>query len=111
MDVLSSSGYLSPALAAMELAQMVTQAVWNRDPYLKQLPHFNADIITRCKDKAVESIFDVMDLEDDVRDELLSSLSERQLADVARFVNRYFVISAILGPSKSCLSYKWIEIK
>ncbi len=89
VDVLSSSGYLSPALAAMELAQMVTQAIWNRDPYLKQLPHFNADIITQCKDKGVESVFDVMDLEDEVRDSLLSSLSERQMADVARFVNRY----------------------
>ena len=30
-----------------------------------------------------------MDLEDEVRDQLLSSLSERQMADVARFVNRY----------------------
>ncbi|XP_075249167.1 U5 small nuclear ribonucleoprotein 200 kDa helicase-like [Convolutriloba macropyga] len=89
VDVLSSSGYLSPALAAMELAQMVSQAIWNRDPYLKQLPHFNADIITQCKDKGVESVFDVMDLEDEVREQLLSSLSQRQMADVARFVNRY----------------------
>ena len=30
-----------------------------------------------------------MDLEDEVREQLLSSLSQRQMADVARFVNRY----------------------
>ena len=56
MDVLSSNGWLSPALAAMELAQMVTQAMWGRDSYLKQLPHFSGDIIKRCTDKVGLSI-------------------------------------------------------
>jgi len=51
VDVLSSKGFLSPGLAAMELAQMVTQAMWKKDSYLKQLPHFNADVIKRCADK------------------------------------------------------------
>ena len=37
MDVLSSNGWLSPAIASMELAQMVTQAMWSKDSYLKQL--------------------------------------------------------------------------
>ena len=45
MDVLSSNGWLSPAIAAMELAQMVTQAMWSKDSYLKQLPHFSKDLI------------------------------------------------------------------
>lgn len=51
VDVLSSNGWLSPAVAAMELAQMVTQAMWSKDSYLKQLPHFNNDIIKRCTEK------------------------------------------------------------
>lgn len=51
VDVLSSNGWLSPALAAMELAQMVTQAMWSKDSYLKQLPHFTGDHIKRCTDK------------------------------------------------------------
>lgn len=51
VDVLSSNGWLSPAVAAMELAQMVTQAMWSKDSYLKQLPHFTNDIIKRCTDK------------------------------------------------------------
>jgi len=54
VDVLSSNGWLSPAVAAMELAQMVTQAMWSKDSYLRQLPHFNAEIIKRCKDKVSE---------------------------------------------------------
>jgi pre-mRNA-splicing helicase BRR2 len=35
----------------MELAQMVTQAMWSKDSYLKQLPHFTPDIIKRCTEK------------------------------------------------------------
>ena len=53
VDVLSSNGWLSPALAAMELAQMVTQAMWGRDSYLKQLPHFTVDIVQRCTNKVI----------------------------------------------------------
>jgi len=53
VDVLSSKGFLSPGLAAMELAQMVTQAMWKKDSYLKQLPHFTSDVIKRCSDKVV----------------------------------------------------------
>lgn len=88
VDVLSSNGWLSPAVAAMELAQMVTQAMWSKDSYLKQLPHFTADIIKRCKDQEIETVFDILELEDDDRIQLLQ-LDENQMADVARFCNRY----------------------
>ncbi|NXA56710.1 U520 helicase, partial [Nothocercus julius] len=124
VDVLSSNGWLSPALAAMELAQMVTQAMWSKDSYLKQLPHFTSEHIKRCTDKAsaeenappgnweplvslcvaepqarlkggstsllqgVESVFDIMEMEDEDRNALLQ-LSDTQIADVARFCNRY----------------------
>ncbi|XP_071862221.1 U5 small nuclear ribonucleoprotein l(3)72Ab [Bombus fervidus] len=88
VDVLSSSGWLAPAVAAMELAQMVTQAMWSKDSYLKQLPHFTPETIKRCTDKGVETVFDVMELEDDDRNRLLQ-LSETQMADVAKFCNRY----------------------
>ena len=51
VDVLSSSRWLLPALTAMELAQMITQAMWNKDSVLKQLPHFTSDVIQRCEKK------------------------------------------------------------
>lgn len=88
VDVLSSNGWLSPAVAAMELAQMVTQAMWTKDSVLKQLPHFTNDIIKRCQDKNVETVFDIMELEDADRSRLLQ-LTDAQMADVARFCNRY----------------------
>ncbi|XP_014233112.1 putative U5 small nuclear ribonucleoprotein 200 kDa helicase [Trichogramma pretiosum] len=88
VDVLSSSGWLAPAVAAMELAQMVTQAMWSRESYLKQIPHFTSEIIKRCTDREVETVFDIMELDDDVRARLLQ-LSDSQMNDVARFCNRY----------------------
>lgn len=88
VDVLSSNGWLSPAVAAMELAQMVTQAMWSKDSYLKQLPHFTSEIIKRCTEKEIETVFDIMELEDDDRSKLLQ-LSDSQMADVAKFCNRY----------------------
>merc|ERR1712051_272884 len=88
VDVLSSNGWLSPAIAAMELAQMVTQAMWSKDSYLKQLPHFSKDLVDTCVGRGVESIFDIMELEDEDRNKLLN-MSDIQMADVARFCNRY----------------------
>ncbi|KAI9034250.1 Sec63 Brl domain-containing protein [Hyaloraphidium curvatum] len=89
VDVISSNGWLGPALNAMELSQMVVQAVWDRDSPLKQIPHFTADIIKRAQERGAETVFDVMEMEDDVRGEVLKGLDQRKLADVARFVNRY----------------------
>ncbi|KAK6060350.1 Sec63 domain protein [Cooperia oncophora] len=37
VDVLSSNGWLSPAIHAMELSQMLTQAMYSNESYLKQL--------------------------------------------------------------------------
>ena len=89
VDVLSSNGWLLPALAVMELSQMVVQAMWNKDSPLKQLPHFSAELITRCRDIDVHSIPDILELDDAVRTSLLSSLTPQQLQDVARVCNAY----------------------
>ena len=37
VDVISSNGWLKPALAAMELSQMTVQGLWNKDNVLKQV--------------------------------------------------------------------------
>ncbi|XP_041988787.1 putative U5 small nuclear ribonucleoprotein 200 kDa helicase [Aricia agestis] len=88
VDVVSSSGWLAPAVAAMELAQMVTQAMWAKDSYLRQLPHCTPELLQRAAEKGVETVFDVMELEDGARAKLLQ-MSPAEMADVARFCNRY----------------------
>ncbi|CAF4179049.1 unnamed protein product, partial [Adineta steineri] len=88
VDVLSSNGWLSSALTAMELTQMITQAMWNKDSYLKQLPYFTKDIIQRCIEKKIETIDNLIEMQENERIELLQ-LNTSQLSDVAHFCNRY----------------------
>merc|ERR1711935_688154 len=72
VDVISSSGWLNPALAAMELSLLISQAMWVKDSSLLQLPFFDTALAKKCeKEKEVESIFDLMELEDKDRNELL----------------------------------------
>jgi pre-mRNA-splicing helicase BRR2 len=92
VDVISSNGWLKTALAAMELSQMVVQGMWNKDHVLKQIPHFSGEILKRCKehdgDEAIESVFDILTLDDRVRNQLLQ-LPDDKMADVAVFCNNY----------------------
>ncbi|KAJ2079560.1 Pre-mRNA splicing [Coemansia sp. RSA 988] len=91
VDVSSSMGWMTPALAAMELSQMTVQAVWEgRDPLVKQVPHLGtAQRLRDCKALEIENVFDVMDMEDDARLKLLHGLPSVQISEVAAFVNRY----------------------
>eukprot|EP01132_Coremiostelium_polycephalum_P002462 gene2462-3044_t len=88
VDVLSSNSWLNPAIAAMELSQMCTQAIWDNDSVLKQLPHFTQERIDRCTKAGVESIFDLMALEDSSREKLLS-MSKDEMEDVISVCMRY----------------------
>ncbi|XP_027343786.1 DExH-box ATP-dependent RNA helicase DExH12 [Abrus precatorius] len=91
VDVISSNGWLSLALLAMEVSQMVTQGMWERDSMLLQLPHFTKDLAKKCLEnpgKSIETVFDLLEMEDDERRELLG-MSDSQLLDIARFCNRF----------------------
>merc|ERR1712078_744504 len=89
VDVVSSNGWLTPALLAMELSQMTVQAMTNNASPLLQLPHFTAALVEKSKEAEVEDIFDLMNAEDKIRDKLLKNMSDAQKADVARGCNRY----------------------
>ncbi|KAK4591715.1 hypothetical protein RGQ29_016236 [Quercus rubra] len=91
VDVISSNGWLSLALLAMEVSQMVTQGIWERDSMLLQLPHFTKELAKKCQEnpgKNIETVFDLVEMEDDERRELLQ-MSDEQLLDIARFCNRF----------------------
>jgi len=89
VDVISSSGWLNPALAAMELSQMITQAMWDKDPSPKQLPFFDEEKITITNELKIESIFDLSDLLADDKKAQIFKLSSKQMYEVAKAVNRY----------------------
>jgi pre-mRNA-splicing helicase BRR2 len=88
VDVISSNGWLNPALATMELSQMCIQSMWNRDSPLKQIPHLTQSMLDQLAAKKIEQVFDVMEMADDDRSKILQ-LDNQRMANVARFVNRY----------------------
>jgi len=87
VDVLSSNAWLN-ALGAMDLSQMCVQAMWETDSPLKQIPHFDSDVIKRCKEARIESVYDITEMEDKDRTQLLR-MTPAQMRDVAKFVNSY----------------------
>ena len=96
VDVMSSNAWLN-ALGAMDLSQMCVQAMWETDSPLKQIPHFEPEVsqirgsshsslivvistqvIKRCQEAGVESVYDIMDMEDEKRNALLQ-MDNRQM--------------------------------
>ena len=58
---------------------------------LLQLPHFDRELARKCQEnpgKSIETIFDLVDMEDDERRELLQ-MDDSKLHDIARFCNRF----------------------
>jgi len=88
VDVISSKGWLAPALHAMELSQMVTQGLWNSDPSLMQLPHVTKDMALKLGKMGVNSVAELMDMEDDERNQALA-LPPSKMQDIAQFCNNF----------------------
>jgi len=93
VDVITSSWWLDPALAAMELSQLIVQAMWDNDPHLKQLPHVTKEMIENFEkeypDNKCEDVLDILDLDENRRSKLLEGLSKKQINDIIRATNRY----------------------
>ncbi|KAJ9669172.1 Pre-mRNA-splicing helicase BRR2 [Coniosporium apollinis] len=92
VDVLSSEGHLN-AMSAMEMSQMVVQAMWDRDSPLKQIPHFDNQVVKAANDAGITDVFEFMEAMDPEEnpnyDALIKKLglSNKQLADAAKFTN------------------------
>ena len=87
IDILSGEGNLN-STTAMDLSQMIIQGVWDTDSSLKQIPFFDDDILKTCREKKVETVYDIMALEDDEREEIMPMANEK-LFKVANFINNY----------------------
>uniref|UniRef100_A0A915CXY3 Helicase ATP-binding domain-containing protein n=1 Tax=Ditylenchus dipsaci TaxID=166011 RepID=A0A915CXY3_9BILA len=74
-------------LKATRLVQACVD-VLSSEPILKQLPHCSPGLLERFKDHKVDTVLGLLELKDEDRKNILS-MSQEQLADVARFCNYY----------------------
>jgi pre-mRNA-splicing helicase BRR2 len=95
VDVLSSEGHLN-AIVAMEVSQMVVQAMWDRDSPLMQIPYFDENVIKAVSKAGIKDIYEFMDAMDPESNsgysKLIKSmgLSNEQLKEAADFTNERY---------------------
>ncbi|QLQ82044.1 hypothetical protein HG537_0G02980 [Torulaspora globosa] len=87
VDILSGDGRLN-AMTAMDISQMITQGMWDIDSPLKQIPFFTDEILAKCANKNVETVYDIMALEDEERQDIMPT-NESEIFEIANFVNNY----------------------
>ncbi|KAG9255114.1 Sec63 Brl domain-containing protein [Emericellopsis atlantica] len=95
VDILSSDAHLN-TMNAMEMSQMVVQAMWDRDSPLKQIPHFTPEVVKVANDHGIKDIFDFMEAmnpeENPDHGKLVKSLkfSDKDLQEAAEFINNKY---------------------
>ncbi|GAB65341.1 u5 small nuclear ribonucleoprotein-specific protein [Plasmodium cynomolgi strain B] len=93
IDVISSNNILNFCLFVMEMSQMLTQSMSSTDESnLLQLPYFDEHLIRKAKELEITDVYDLINAEDEQREELLNRLDEKEKSEVANVCNIFPVI-------------------
>mmetsp|Transcript_39663 Transcript_39663/g.39245 ORF Transcript_39663/g.39245 Transcript_39663/m.39245 type:complete len:432 (-) Transcript_39663:18-1313(-) len=87
VDIIATYSWFTPCLYMMRLSQMIVQGCSAKDSNLYQIPHFDYDLVERCKSSGIEDIGDLLEMEDEPREKLLN-LTQKQLKEVAQVCNK-----------------------
>ncbi|CAK7199611.1 Pre-mRNA-splicing helicase BRR2 [Sporothrix eucalyptigena] len=91
-NLLVDEGHLN-ALQAIEMMQMVVQAMWDRDSPLKQIPHFTPEVIKVAGKYGIKDVFDFIDQMNPEENKNYArlvkdlGLTQAQLVEAANFTN------------------------
>lgn len=88
VDILSNKNALNACIVAMELCQMVTQALHTKDSFLLQLPGVTRALADKCEAAGIEELGSLQEMDDAARRRLLA-LPDAAYGAVADFCNRY----------------------
>ncbi|KAI8839259.1 Sec63 Brl domain-containing protein [Chytridium lagenaria] len=91
LQISSARFWLSSAVSAIDLSQLVTQATFAPFGPMSQLPHITGDVFKHftTKKRQIRSIRDLLELEDEDRKELLRSLSDSQFDELISAASQY----------------------
>lgn len=85
---MSSNCWLKPAILAIQLSQMMIQALWLDEPSILQIPHFDLELAQKFKQHDVNDIPDFMNMDEELRESLLQ-MDQDKVAEMAEFCNKY----------------------
>lgn len=94
-NLLVDEGHLN-ALQAIEMMQMVVQAMWDRDSPLKQIPHFGPEAIKAATKHGIKDVFDFIDAMNPEENKQYAKLvkdlglTQAQLVEAAQFTNEKY---------------------
>lgn len=99
VDISSSYGWINTCLRIMELSQMFVQAVSSpvHDKLLQLSRQMDRSRVKVFKENGVSDIYDLINMDDDDRDDLLTrklSLSESEISRIAQVCNDFPIIEA-----------------
>ena len=67
LEVITTQSWLSQTLKAIQISQMIVQALWVNQSHLLQLPHLDESTIKQLNAMGVKNIPDFLSMEDEDR--------------------------------------------